>query len=186
MSIRSTLKRYISFAEKLRFRYMRNGWRRAEYLRRHDSLAGIGENVYFYSRIFPSDPKLLKLGNNVVICTDVRFVSHDRVDILLNGLFATEQNVDEKYTKYYSPIEVGNNVFIGSDTVILPGVKIGDNSVIGAGAVVSKDLPSGYVWGGVPAHCIGSFQNFIDKRKICVRPENDPDVLWSRFYETKK
>lgn len=142
MSIKGTLKRYLSLVGKARFRLLRNGWQRADYLRKHDSLASIGSNVYYYSRIFPSDPKLLKLGDNVVICTDVRFVGHDRVDIMLSGMF------DQKYTKYYEPIEIGNNVFIGSDAVILPGVKIGDNTVIGAGAVVTKDLPSGNLWGG--------------------------------------
>lgn len=142
MNFKSTIKRYILFARKAKFRLLRNGWRRADYLRKHNDLAAIGSNVYYYSRIFPSDPKLLKLGDNVVICTDVRFVGHDRVDIVLSGMLG------QKYSKYYEPIEVGNNVFIGSDTVILPGVKIGNNTVIGAGAVVTKDLPSGNLWGG--------------------------------------
>ena len=162
MSIKGTIKRYITLAGKARFWLLRNGWKRADYLRKHNSLAAIGSNVYYYSRIFPSDPKLLKIGNNVVICTDVRFVGHDRVDIMLSGMLG------EKYTKYYEPIEVGNNVFIGSDTVILPGVKIGDNTVIGAGAVVTRDLPSGNVWGGVPARRIGSFEEFVNKRKVNI------------------
>jgi acetyltransferase-like isoleucine patch superfamily enzyme len=176
VSIKGTIKRYLSLAGKLRFRLLRNGWQRAEYLRRHDCLASIGSNVYYYSRIFPSDPKLLKLGDNVVICTDVRFVGHDRVDIMLSGMYGA------KYTKFYEPIEVGSNVFIGSDTVILPGVKIGDNTVIGAGAVVTKDLPSGYLWGGVPARSIGVFRDFVDKRKDNIHPETDPERLWEMFY----
>ena len=172
----SLLKRYLSMAGKLHFYLYHNGWQRADYLRKHNLLAAIGNNVYYYSRIFPSDPKLLKLGDNVVVCTNVRFVGHDRVDIMLSGMF------DQKYTKFYAPIEVGSNVFIGSDSVILPGVKIGDNTVIGAGAVVSNDLPSGFVWGGVPARCIGDFQKFVDKRKKNVNPENNPEKLWNQFY----
>ena len=164
---------------KYHFQLLRNGWKRADYLRKHRSLAKIGTNVYYYSRIFPSDPGLLKLGNNVVICTDVRFVCHDRVDVMLKGLFG------QKYTKFYAPIEVGSNVFIGSDSVILPGVKIGDNSIIGAGAVVTKDLPSGSVWGGVPARRIGSFQEFVDRRKEDLNPEKDPEKLWNAFYEER-
>lgn len=180
MSIKGTIKRYLSLARKARFRLFRNGWQRADYLRKHNALASIGSNVYYYSRIFPSDPKLLKLGDNVVICTDVRFVLHDRVDIMLYGMSG------EKYRKFYGPIEVGNNVFIGSDVVILPGVKIGDNTVIGAGAVVTKDLPSGNLWGGVPARRIGSFQDFVEKRKGNVKPENDPEKLWETFYKVRE
>lgn len=174
------LKRYLMLAGKARFRLLRNGWQRANYLRKHKSLAAIGENVYYYSRIFPSDPKLLKLGDNVVICTDVRFVCHDRVDIMLSGMMGQE------YSKYYEPIEVGDNVFIGSDSVILPGVKIGDNTIIGAGAVVTKDLPPGNIWGGVPARRIGNFQDFVDKRKDEVHPETDPEKLWRSFYDHRK
>lgn len=186
MSIGMKIKRYFTLAGKLRFQLLRNGWQRAEYLRKHNSLAAIGSNVYYYSRIFPSDPKLLKLGNNVVICTEVRFLGHDRIDIILNGLFKHElENIGENYSKFYEPIEVGNNVFIGSDTVILPGVQIGDNTIIGAGAVVTKDLPPGKVWGGVPARCIGEFSTFIEKRKKVLHPENNPDLIWKSFYESK-
>ena len=179
MNLKKTFLRYRLLARKTRFRLLRNGWTRADYLRRNHDLAAMGENVYFYSRIFPSDPKLLKIGSNVVICTDVRFVSHDRMDIILSAM------TGESCPKYYDPIEVGNNVFIGSDTVILPGVRIGDNSIIGAGAVVTKDLPSGYVWGGVPARCIGEFQTFIDRRKNCD-PESDPEKLWACFYAARE
>lgn len=186
MGIIMIAKRYISLARKLRFRLFRNGWQRADYLRKHDSLAAIGSNVYYYSRIFPSDPKLLKLGDNVVICTEVRFLGHDRIDIILNGLFKENLEKDgDIYTKFYDPIEVGNNVFIGSDCVILPGTKIGDNTIIGAGAVVTKDLPPGKVWGGVPARCIGEFSTFIEKRKKEVHPESDFDKLWDNFYNTR-
>ncbi len=180
MSIKLTAKRYMTLLRKVKIRLLRNGWKRADYLRKHNSLASIGSNVYYYSRIFPSDPKLLKIGDNVVVCTDVRFVTHDRVDILLCGLF------EEKYTKYYEPIDVGNNVFIGSDTVILPGVKIGDNNIIGAGTVVTKDLPTGNIWGGVPARRIGSFKEFVNKRRMNVHPETDAARLWEMFYKARE
>lgn len=174
------IKRYLYLAQKLRFMMLRNGFTRADFLRRHDILRSIGEKVYFYSRILPADPKLLKLGSNVVIATNVRFVNHDRADIMLSAMY------DRKYTKYYDCIEVGNNVFIGADVIVLPGVKIGDNSVIGAGAVVTKDLPAGKVWGGTPARCIGNFDDFIAARARNAEPENDPDKLWKKFYSERQ
>ena len=184
MKITGILKRYVSLMVKMRFQLLRNGWQRADYLRKHNSLAAIGSNVYYYSRIFPSDPKLLKIGNNVAVCTDVRFVCHDRVDVILSGLFCGNQ--EEKYSKFYAPIEIGNNVFIGSDAVILPGVKIGDNTIIGAGAVITKDLPGGSVWGGVPARRIGDFYDFVNKRKKVMHPEADPEKLWEQFYSKRE
>lgn len=180
MSVKGTFNRYKLFARKARFMAMKNGFKRADYLRKHNELKAIGDNVYYYSRIYPSDPKLLKMGNNVVICTNVRFVGHDRVDIMLSGMFG------KKYSKFYAPIEIGNNVFIGADTVILPNVRIGDNTVIGAGAVVSKDLPGGSVWGGCPAKRIGSFDDFIKKRKENLNPIKDADKLWDLFYKSKE
>ncbi|MFN0130111.1 MAG: acyltransferase [Verrucomicrobiales bacterium] len=50
-----------------------------------------------------------------------------------------------------SPIRIGNNVWLGSHVVVLPGVTIGDNAVVGAGAVVTRSIPSGECWAGVPA-----------------------------------
>jgi len=54
-----------------------------------------------------------------------------------------------------APIEIGDDVWIGCHCVILPGVTIGDQAIIGAGAVVTKDVPAGETWGGVPARKIG-------------------------------
>ncbi len=49
---------------------------------------------------------------------------------------------------------LGNNVWLGCHVTVLPGVTVGDNAIIGAGAVVTKDVPSGETWGGVPARQI--------------------------------
>jgi maltose O-acetyltransferase len=48
-------------------------------------------------------------------------------------------------------VTVGNNVWVGANCVLLPGITIGDNSLIAAGSVVSRDVPPNEIWGGVPA-----------------------------------
>ena len=65
--------------------------------------------------------------------------------------------------------------------MILPGVRIEKNTIVGAGAVVTRDLPSGFVWGGVPARKIGSFDEFVAKRKDELDPKKDPETLWKIF-----
>jgi acetyltransferase-like isoleucine patch superfamily enzyme len=60
----------------------------------------------------------------------------------------------------YGRIRVGNNVFIGVHTIILPGVSIGDNVVIGAGSVVNKDIPDNVVAAGVPAKIIKNIEEY--------------------------
>ena len=62
--------------------------------------------------------------------------------------------IQNRSTTYPSKVTIGNNVWIGSGANILPGVTIGDNSIIAAGALVNKDIPSNVIVGGVPAKII--------------------------------
>lgn len=190
-------RRYQQLARKAWFSCLRDGFSRADYLRKHDILKVIGDHVYYYSRIFPSDPRLLKIHDNVVIATNVRFLGHDRIDIMLSGLqgyftskneaVTPENSMDagdsHKYTKQYGCIEIMDNVFIGADTLVLPGVRIGPNSIVGAGAVVTKDVEPGTIVGGVPARPIGSFDELVNARKGILNPESREDVLWKEFYK---
>ena len=66
-------------------------------------------------------------------------------------LEAEERN---KGTEWAEPVKIGDNVWIGGDATILPGVTIGDNAVIGAGSVVTRDVPPGCVYAGNPARLI--------------------------------
>ena len=56
-----------------------------------------------------------------------------------------------KKLQYNKPVHVGNNVWFGAGCIVLPGVTIGDNAVVAAGAVVTKDVPANVVVAGVPA-----------------------------------
>ena len=168
-------ERYRILFQKFWFSCLRNGFSRANYLRKKDILRGIGTNVYYYSRIFPADPKLIKLHNNISIATNVRFVTHDRIDVLLTGM------TGQQYMKNRGCIEIMDNVFIGSDTIILPDVKIGPNVIIGAGSVVTKDIPPGQVVAGSPARQIGDFEETMSKRKEKIKRPKNPDKLWKKF-----
>ena len=89
----------------------------------------------------------LKIGNNVMMGPNVTILTHthniERTDIPMGqqGMRVAE-------------VVIGNDVWIGMRVVIMPGVKIGNGAVIGAGAVVTKDVPDFAVVGGVPAKII--------------------------------
>ena len=65
-----------------------------------------------------------------------------------------------------SLVRIGNNVFIGAKTTVLPNVKIGNNVVIGAGSIVTNDIPDNSLAVGNPARVIGSTDDYLKKKKI--------------------
>lgn len=72
------------------------------------------------------------------------------------------------YTKI-GQIHIGNNVFVGSNALILPGVRVGNNSVLGAGGVYTKCIPENEVWAGNPAKRIMSLDEYLAKYKHLKR-----------------
>lgn len=113
----------------------------------------------------------LTFGNNLQVNFDCVFLDCAPITIGDNCLmapgvhiYAATHPVDPKHRKdddeYYElayPVKIGNNVWIGGKAVICPGVTIGDNCVIGAGAVVVKDVPANSVVAGNPAKVIRQF-----------------------------
>ena len=115
----------------------------------------IGENCRIYTRRWGSEPWLISVGNKVTITNGVRFINHDGSTWLIS---------DEKGRRQlYRKISIGNNVFIGMDCIILPGVKIEDNVIVAAGSVVTKSIPSNSVVGGNPARIITEFNTYRDR-----------------------
>lgn len=114
--------------------------------------------VHIYGNVeWGSEPWIISLGENVHITDGVKFVTHDGGTLLFR-----QYEPDLEITK---PISVGNNVYIGNNVVILPGVNIGNRVVIGAGAVVTKDIPDNSVAVGVPARVIKTADDYFEKLK---------------------
>ena len=117
-----------------------------------------GDDIHIYGSIhkmFGTEPWCISLGNHVHITDDVRFITHDGGTLLYRHLVP-----DLEITK---PIHVGDYVYFGTRSTILPGVSIGNNCVIAACAVVTKDVPDNSVVGGVPARFIKSSQEYFLK-----------------------
>ena len=134
--------------------------KRAAYLKKHDILYHIGDNCMTMFRKIPLYPKLISIGNNVWIASDVLFVPHDVIHRMLNNKMG-ESNFQENL----GCIDIKDNVFIGSNSTILPNVTIGSDTVIAAGSLVNHSIPGNGVYGGVPAKFICSLDEFIEKRK---------------------
>src|SRR5690625_5022176 len=100
----------------------------------------IGKNVFFNTGCSFQDRGGITIGNGALIGMNVTIAT------LNHGL-----SLDTRNTTYSSPVVIGENVWIGSNATILPGVTIRDNAVVAAGAVVTKNVPENTVVAGVPA-----------------------------------
>ncbi len=152
------------------FLYSRgNAYKNAEYIRKKKIFYHMGEGCFYHPRKLPTEPVLVSLGDNVWVASGVRFVTHDMSGDMLKNHPEYKADFAKMYSPYYmGKIEVGNNVMIGADCIIMYNVKIGNDCVIAAGSVVTKDVPSGMVVGGVPAKPIGRFEDFAEKRKVSL------------------
>jgi acetyltransferase-like isoleucine patch superfamily enzyme len=134
-------------------------------------LAGEKKRAFFYNKIlgvkfgentritgipsFGSEPFLITIGNNVTITQGVTFHNHDGGIAVLRNKYPN--------TDFIRPINIGNNVFIGSNATIMPGVTIGNNVVIGSSSVITKDIPSDVVVAGVPGRILKSIEEYEKK-----------------------
>lgn len=115
----------------------------------------VGDDSRVYTRLFGSEPWLIEIGNKVTIAPKVQFITHDGS----TWLFSDEKGRRQLYRK----VVVGNEVFVGINSIILPGVKISSNVIVAAGSVITKSIPQGKIVGGNPAKIIGDYFSYEKK-----------------------
>lgn len=120
----------------------------------------VGERCRFFSTQFSTEQYLISIGNHVTIASGVYFITHDGGVWVIRDLGENYKNCN-----LVGKIEIEDNVFIGMNALIMPGVRIGKNSIVAAGSVVTKSFPEGSVIAGVPAKRIKSIDEYIIKNK---------------------
>jgi len=105
----------------------------------------VGNNFYANTNCTILDCAKVTIGNDVLIGPNVSFYTPNH---------AVDAQERQKGYERSLPINIGNNVWISGSVTIIPGVTIGDNSIIGAGSVVTKDIPANVIAAGVPCRVI--------------------------------
>ncbi|MDF2944234.1 MAG: acetyltransferase [Herbinix sp.] len=118
---------------------------------RKNPLIEIGNNVNIQPNCHIGCINHIKIGNGVVIASNVSILDHFHGNIDTNELDITPA---KRQLVSKGEIIIGDNVWLGENVVILPNVRIGKGAIIGAGAVVTKDIPEYSVAGGIPARVI--------------------------------
>ena len=127
--------------------------------------AEVGENCYVEPPLQANWGIHTHLGNNVYANFNLTLVDDTHIyigdDVMLgpNVTLATaghpiDPEIRKQATQFNIPITIGSNVWVGANTVVLPGVSIGENSVIGAGSIVTKDIPADVVAVGNPCRVL--------------------------------
>lgn len=122
----------------------------AEYFRGRGAV--IGPDCRIYIRDMGPEPWLIRIGRHVTIATGAVLLTHDGGTWLFTD--------KDPSLQHFGPIEIGDNCFIGINSIILPGVRIGANCVVGAGAVVTRDVPPNTVVVGSPARAVSTAEEY--------------------------
>jgi acetyltransferase-like isoleucine patch superfamily enzyme len=143
-----------------------------EYYRKKGFLIGRNNRIYIRNLDLSTESYLIKIGNHCTITAGVVFLTHD------GGAWVFREQIPN--LNVFGKIEIKDNCFIGINSIILHNVTIGPNSVVGAGAIVTKDVPPNTVVAGNPAKKICSIEEYKEKciKKFTELNLNGPREIW--------
>ena len=129
----------------------------AEFLRSRRVLFSMGDRCSVQTTTVFTDPQYVRLGSNVRLSGCVLFGHDGSVNMLAAAYGGLLDHVGR--------IDIRDNVFIGHGAIVLPGVTIGPNAIVAAGAVVTKDVPENCIAAGVPARPIAPLDEYVERLK---------------------
>lgn len=138
--------------------YKSSSERYIKYLRTKGILIGEGNHIDPKTSVIDiSRPSLVTIGNNCYMNRNFTLLTHDWVTHVFIHAGLNFINSSGKIT-------IGNNVSFGQNVMVLKGVTIGDNVFIGAGSIVTKDIPSNCIAVGCPCKAIMTLEEYYNKR----------------------
>lgn len=120
-----------------------------------DKTGFIATNVKFDSLAYAH---MIEVGEETIISSSVQILVHDYS--IATAIRTVRPVKTGALPHFLKGVKIGNNVFIGMRTIILPGTTIGDNTIIGAGSVVKGNIPSGVIVAGNPARVIKNIDEY--------------------------
>ena len=148
------------------------------YLSEQGAKIGKGTRLNCKVSSFGTEPYLVEVGEDCLFAANISFITHDGGIKVLNTL----KYFDGKSMDKLGKIKIGNNVYIGQGALIMPGVTIGDNCIIGANAVVTRDIPSKSVAVGMPARVIKTIDEYYENCKDKLHPTAKMNTSEKRKY----
>ncbi|WP_312075171.1 acyltransferase [Chryseobacterium sp.] len=118
----------------------------------------VGKDVIFIEApAFGSEPYLIEIGDRTKITAGCTFINHDGAMYVIRSM--------EKYkdARNFGRIKLGENCFVGNNCTFLPGSRMGNNCILGAGSVLNSSMPDNSVYAGVPAKFICTIEEYGDK-----------------------
>lgn len=125
----------------------------AAIVRRHCGLQAVGDNCRIQMNVAITDPAFVRLGNNVHL-TGCTLFGHDGSVSMLKHAYGVRLDKVGR-------IDIHDDVFVGHQSIIMPGVSIGPKAIVAAGAVVTRDVPPGSIVAGVPARVVGTVDDLV-------------------------
>ena len=147
-------------------RYLLYRGNKVAYLRHLGVRIGEGCDLLNGVKDFGSEPWLIELGQRVTLAHGVVLITHDGS----SRLFRQSIPGSSRWGNRFGTIRIHDNSFVGVNTLILPDVQIGPNSIVGAGSVVSKDVPPQMVVAGVPARPICTLAEYVERYQQKMTP----------------
>ena len=139
---------------------------KAAYLRHLGARVGQDCDLHPPVKNFGSEPWLVEIGNRVTVASGVLFFTHDGA----SRLFRDRLEGSSPWGNRFGTIRIFDNCFIGANAILLPGVQVGPESIVGAGSVVTRSVPPRTVAAGVPARQLCSLEACIERYRSRMIP----------------
>lgn len=142
---------------------------------------GVGSGTRIMTKNFGTEPYLISIGNGCEITAGVSFITHDGGVWVVRNLYDKYKNID-----ILKPIIIHDNVYIGNNVTILPGVEICNNVIIGAGSILTKNILESGVYAGIPARKISNIEEYVEKNNKFFSDTKQMNYFEKKIYYTNR